>query len=86
MLTRAQSNRLNHAATSAKETPLSPHWAFVVQFRASATGQVYEGGRVEHLVSGQMTRFQSLEELTVYFARALDEASKGAEVPSTPES
>ena len=46
--------------------------AFVVQFRAEA--DVEQGkfvGRVEHVVSGQATRFHSLEELMAFFARVL---------------
>jgi len=51
------------------ETPsaLSPHRAFVVQFRAEANME--QGrctGRVEHVVSGQATRFASLEELLAF--------------------
>ena len=45
-------------------SPLSPHWAFVVQFRLGA--DVAQGpcmGRVEHVVSGQATHFASLEDL-----------------------
>ncbi len=46
--------------------------AFVVQFRAEA--DVEQGkfvGRVEHVVSGQATRFHSLEELLAFFTRVL---------------
>ncbi|MGH8069342.1 MAG: hypothetical protein ACRERE_29725 [Candidatus Entotheonellia bacterium] len=41
--------------------------AFVVQFRAQPAGgsSSYEG-RVEHLVSGQVARFHSLEELLTF--------------------
>ena len=51
---------------------LSPHRAFVVQFRAEA--DVAHGrctGRVEHVVSGQVMHFASLEELLAFIARAL---------------
>ncbi|MFB3074163.1 MAG: hypothetical protein ACE1Z6_03175, partial [Candidatus Methylomirabilales bacterium] len=44
-----------------EQAPLSPHWAFVVQFRVGTEveqGQVT--GRVEHIVSGQATHFQSV--------------------------
>ena len=54
------------------QTPLSPHWAFVVQFRAET--DVEQGrfaGRVEHVVTGQATPFQSLEELLAFIARVL---------------
>jgi len=46
--------------------------AFVVQFRAEA--DVERGrfeGRVEHVMSGQSSRFHSLDELLVFMARIL---------------
>ena len=52
--------------------PLSPHWAFVVQFRAET--ELEHGrcaGRVEHVVSGQATHFASLEELVAFMAQVL---------------
>lgn len=56
-----------------KETaPLSVHCAFVVHFRVNsdvAQGQI--AGRVEHVVSGQATYFQSLEDLLAFIARVL---------------
>jgi len=54
------------------KAPLSAHWAFVVHFRVSsdvAHGQV--AGRVEHVVSGQSTHFNSLEELLTFIAQVL---------------
>jgi hypothetical protein len=53
------------------DAPLSPHWAFVVQFRALPGGSVFEAGRVEHLASGRTSRFQSLEELQACFSKEL---------------
>jgi len=56
----------------ADESPLSPHRAFVVQFREHA--DVERGqwtGRVEHVTSGQATQFQSLEELLAFITRVL---------------
>ena len=51
---------------------LSPHRAFVVQFRAEAdVGQGQCTGRVEHVVSGQAARFASLEELLAFIAQVL---------------
>lgn len=53
-------------------SPLSPHRAFVVQFRPETT--VEQGrfaGRVEHVVSGQAAHFFSLEELLTFMARVL---------------
>jgi hypothetical protein len=60
------------------DAPLSPHWAFVVQFRAVPGGTVYEAGRVEHLVSGRTNHFQSLEELTAYLSVELRAAKSVA--------
>jgi hypothetical protein len=51
---------------------LPADYAFVVQFRAEAklgTGQCT--GRVEHVVSGQATHFDSVEELLAFMARVL---------------
>jgi hypothetical protein len=51
---------------------LMPEWAFLVQFRAGT--DVRRGrleGRVEHVVSGQATRFGSTEELVEFVARVL---------------
>ena len=57
---------------SAERSPLSPHWAFVVQFRAeTAVEQGRFVGRVEHVVSGQAAHFDSLEELLAFIARVL---------------
>ena len=51
---------------------LSPHRAFVVQFRAETdVGQGRCTGRVEHVVSGQATHFSSLEELLAFMAQVL---------------
>jgi hypothetical protein len=50
---------------------LSPQWAFVVQFRAVPGGAAHPAGRVEHLVSGRMMRFQSLSELAAYLEEEL---------------
>jgi len=62
----------------AGKAPLSVHWAFVVHFRVSsdvARGQVE--GRVEHVVSGQSTHFDSLEELLAFVARVLTQQEEG---------
>jgi hypothetical protein len=56
----------------AGKAPLSVHWAFVVHFRLStniAQGQI--AGRAEHVVSGQSSHFDSLEELLAFVARVL---------------
>ena len=60
------------------DAPLSPHWAFVVQFRAVPGGPAYAAGRVEHLVSGRTSHFQSLEELTTYLRTELRTAESVA--------
>lgn len=57
-------------------SPLSPQRAFVVQFR---TGLVPWAGRVEHVVSGRATRFQSAEELWVFMTQVMSE--EGGEPP-----
>jgi len=54
------------------ESPLSPHRAFVVQFHARTDlKRGHCAGRVEHVVSGQATRFQSVKELLAFIARVL---------------
>ena len=55
---------------------LSPHWAFVVQFRALPGGPAYAAGRVEHLVSGRTSHFQSLKELSEYLTAELRAAER----------
>ena len=57
-----------------EKAPLSVHRAFVVHLRTSsdvARGPIE--GRVEHVVSGQSTHFDSLEELLAFMARVLRE-------------
>ena len=59
--------------------PLLPEWMFVVQFREdTAVAQNHMTGRVEHVVSGQATRFQSAEELWAFIARMLTSVSGSA--------
>ena len=55
---------------------------FVVQFRIQPTGapSPYDG-RVEHLVSGQVARFHSLEELLAFMIRVLAEVQQQADAP-----
>jgi hypothetical protein len=59
--------------TVAQEEPdLVRRRAFVVQFRADTDlAQARCTGRVEHVVSGQATHFQSLEELLAFLTRIL---------------
>ena len=55
---------------------------FVVQFRRQATGApAGHDGRVEHLVSGQVARFHSLEELLAFMRRVLTEVEHYEEAP-----
>jgi hypothetical protein len=50
---------------------------FVVQFRLHPPGAPSGyAGRVEHLVSGQVARFYSLEELLAFMRRVLTEVSE----------
>jgi hypothetical protein len=59
--------------------PFPTQRAFVVQIHADAVvvqGQIW--GRVEHLVSGQATRFQSMEELVRFMEQVLSEAEEDA--------
>ena len=52
--------------------PLPTNRAFVVQFRTQPSGAPLAwDGRVEHVISGQMTHFHSLEELVVFISRVL---------------
>jgi hypothetical protein len=52
--------------------PLPTNRAFVVQLRAQPPGApLVWDGRVEHVVSGQMAHFHSLEELLAFICRVL---------------
>ena len=54
---------------------LSVNRAFVVQFQSdTAVEHGHLAGRVEHVVSGQATDFQSLETLLAFIAQVLREA------------
>lgn len=63
--------RMTTQASVTLDAPLSPQWAFVVQFRAVPGGPAYAAGRVEHVVSGRTNHFRSLEELSAYLAAEL---------------
>jgi hypothetical protein len=60
---------------------LPSNQAFVVQFRTRPCGAPSWEGRVEHLVSYQVARFHSLDELLAFMLRVLTEveAQPGAE-------
>jgi hypothetical protein len=52
--------------------PLPTNRAFVVRLRAQPPGApLCWDGRVEHVVSGQMTHFHSLEELLAFICRVV---------------
>jgi len=55
---------------------------FVVQFRLQPRGAPsgYDG-RVEHLVSGQVARFHSLEELLAFMIRVLADVQHQTDAP-----
>jgi hypothetical protein len=68
---------------TAGKPSLPVQWAFVVQFRVETDVERDRfAGRVEHVVSGQATRFQSLEELLAFVARVL--TAVRAQSPTTP--
>jgi hypothetical protein len=52
--------------------------AFVVQVHAAAVEEQEVWGRVEHIVSGQATHFQSVEELVHFIVRVLYAVGKDA--------
>ncbi len=61
---------------SEQRAPLSPHYAFVVQWATDT--QIAEGhmhGRVEHVVSRHATHFTSLDVLLAFMARVLREVA-----------
>ena len=58
--------------TPSKPT-LPSNQAFVVQFHTRPRGAPSWGGRVEHLVSYQVARFDSLDELLAFMRRVLTE-------------
>jgi hypothetical protein len=64
-----------------QETPSLPaNRAFVVQFRAQPEGTPLRWeGRIEHLVSGEVMRFDSQDQLLAFMRRLLT----GAQSPPT---
>jgi hypothetical protein len=55
-----------------QKPPYTPEQAFVVQFGRETvvdTGRL--AGRVEHVVSGKVARFQSLDELVAFMTEVL---------------
>ena len=55
---------------------LPSNQAFVVQFRTRPRGAPSWEGRVEHLVSYQVARFHSLDELLAFMLRVLTEVEE----------
>jgi len=57
-------------AAGARDVPLPPDRAFVVQLRAhrEPSGELFVG-RVEHIASGDVERFASAAELLAFIAR-----------------
>jgi hypothetical protein len=53
----------------------------VVQFRTQPTGQSAYEGRVEHVVSGEVARFHSLEELLAFMVRMLTDVQEQSDSP-----
>ena len=75
--------RVARGSTVPQSQPSLPtNRVFVVQFRAQPTGasSLYDG-RVEHLVSGQVAQFHSLEELMVFMMSVLAEVQTQSEMP-----
>jgi hypothetical protein len=58
--------------TSHEPQALAPQWAFVVQLRL---GTLFDAaslrGRIEHVVSGQSSLFDSLEEMRAFMEQVL---------------
>jgi len=67
---------------TSSQPSLPSNRVFVVQFRLQpAEAPSCYDGRVEHLVSGQVARFHSLEELLAFMIRMLSEVEQQAEAP-----
>ena len=64
---------------------LPSNLVFVVQFRLQPTGALSRyDGRVEHLVSAQVARFHSLEELLAFMIRMLSRRGANKRRPREP--
>jgi hypothetical protein len=67
---------------SQSQPMLPTNRAFVVQFRAPAIGAPLSyAGRVEHVVSGEVTDFHSLTELMAFMTRVLSDVQAGLGAP-----
>ena len=70
--THCERPRINGQAPQDEESSLPPHRAFVVQLREHVNVERGEWvGRIEHVTSGQATRFHSLDELAAFVVRIL---------------
>ena len=64
------------AETDADRSPLVPERAFVVHFRAAADLSCDQtSGRVEHVMSGQATHFDTLDQLLTFVSTVLRQIS-----------
>jgi hypothetical protein len=62
--------------------PFAPVQAFVVQFgRETAVDAGHMVGRVEHVVSGKVGRFQSLDALVAFMTAVLREVEENTRRP-----
>lgn len=67
---------------SQSQPSLPTNRVFVVQFRPQPIGaSPWYDGRVEHLVSGQVARFHSLEELLAFMIRVLTDVQAQSDSP-----
>jgi hypothetical protein len=72
-----------HEAATREEPLLSPQRAFVLQFYPEADlERRHFVGRVEHVVSGQTARFDSLDTLVAFLGQVL--ATVRAQSPAKP--
>ncbi len=56
---------------------LSPHWSFVIQLHVGTSFEPDRFfGRIEHVTSGQTTRFESLAEVMAFMEQVLGEQSR----------
>jgi hypothetical protein len=68
----------------ASQPTLPMHHAFLVQFRAqSPETPMTREGRVEQVVSGQVTHFHALEELLTFMQQALAGVQRPSGSPET---
>jgi len=79
-----QDERTRRSGVATDEVPLPPERAFVVQLRplSDPAGELFVG-RIEHIASGTVFRFDSAAELTAFIARTCDPGSAQAVTPRT---